>query len=222
MSARAFFGILLIAVGGGLLLDQAGFINFGSLLATWWPLILILIAAVQIFTGSAPLAASLVVLAVGLVFQAVTLDLLPPNTWRYIWPLLLVIVGLWLMISRGRGPMKMVKSDNHVSSFVAFGGANPRYESDDFQGGSITTLFGGSEVDLRAATLASDGAQLDVTAAFGGVEIIVPDSWSVKVSGLPIFGGWSNKTRSAANKETIGPILKVSCFAAFGGIEIHN
>ncbi|MGA9531447.1 MAG: DUF5668 domain-containing protein [Anaerolineales bacterium] len=222
MSARAFFGVLLIAFGGGLLLDQAGLIDFGNLLATWWPLILILIAAVQIVTRSAPLAASLVVLAVGLVFQAITLDLLSQNTWQYIWPLALVAIGLWLMISRGRGPLTMVKSDNHVSSFVAFGGANPRYESDDFQGGSITALFGGSEVDLRAATLASEGAQLDVTTAFGGVEIIVPDSWSVKVSGLPIFGGWSNKTRSAIDREAIGPILKVNCFVAFGGIEVHN
>lgn len=222
MSARAFFGILLIAFGGGLLLDQAGLIDFGSLLATWWPLILILIAAVQIATRSAPLAASLVVLVVGLIFQATTLDLLPENTWQYVWPLALVAIGLWLMVSRGRGPRSMVKSENHVSSFVAFGGANPRYESDDFQGGSVTTLFGGSEVDLRGATMGGDGAQLDVTAAFGGIEIIVPTSWNVKVSGLPIFGGWSNKTQSASNKEMMGPILKVNCFAAFGGIEVHN
>jgi predicted membrane protein len=222
MTARAFFGVLLIAIGGGVLLDRAGLIDFGSLLATWWPLILVAIAAIQIITRSAPLAASLVVLVVGLVFQATTLGLLPQNVWSYLWPLALVAIGLWLMLARGRRPMAMVSTEDQISSFVAFGGVDPRIESGNFQGGSITTLFGGSDVDLRDATLASDGAHLDVTAAFGGVEIIVPQSWQVRVTGLPIFGGWSNKTQKAVGKDTIGPVLEVNCFAAFGGIEVHN
>ncbi|MFP3852727.1 MAG: LiaF transmembrane domain-containing protein [Anaerolineales bacterium] len=222
MSARTIFGILLVAVGGGLLLDRAGFWDFGAILATWWPLALILIAAVQIIFRTAPLIGSLIVLAVGLVFQAITLELLPSNIWAYLWPLALITVGLWLVFARGWSGGAQVKSEDQLSSFVAFGGNNPKMISEDFSGGTVTTLFGGSEIDLREARLSPSGAELDLTAAFGGIEVIVPVEWRVVMSGLPIFGGWDNKTRYADEKAADGPVLKVSCFVAFGGIEVHN
>lgn len=222
MSARTIFGILLLAVGGGLLLDRAGFWDFGAILATWWPLALILIAAVQIVFRTAPLIGSLIVLVVGLVFQAITLDLLPSNIWAYLWPFVLIAVGVWLVFARGWSGSAQVKSEDQISSFVAFGGSNPKVISEDFEGGTVTTIFGGSEIDLREAQLAPSGAELDLTAAFGGIEVIVPVEWRVVMSGLPIFGGWDNKTRYAGEKTADGPVLKVNCFAAFGGIEVHN
>ena len=222
MSARTIFGILLLAVGGGLLLDRAGFWDFGAILATWWPLALILIAAVQIVFRTAPLIGSLIVLVVGLVFQAITLDLLPSNIWAYLWPFVLIAVGVWLVFARGWSGSAQVKSEDQLSSFVAFGGSNPKVISEDFEGGTVTTIFGGSEIDLRQAQLARSGAELDLTAAFGGIEVIVPVEWRVVMSGLPIFGGWDNKTRYAGEKPADGPVLKVNCVAAFGGIEVHN
>lgn len=223
MSARAFFGIVLVIIGGGLLLDRAGVIEFGSILATWWPLILIAIAAIQLATRSAPVPGSLIVLAVGLVFLGTTLGLLPGNVWSYLWPIVLVAIGAWLLLARGGwGAREFVDTEDQVNSFIAFGGANPRFESANFRGGSVTALFGGSEVDLTGAGLAPEGAKLDVTAMFGGVEVQVPAGWQVKVSGLPIFGGWDNKTARASEKTPEGPVLNVNCFVAFGGVEVHN
>jgi len=43
----------------------------------------------------------------------------------------------------------------------------------------------------------------------------------VRMSGLPIFGGWDNKTRRKGDAGD-GPTLTVRCVAAFGGIELHN
>jgi predicted membrane protein len=223
MSARAFFGIILVVIGGGWLLDRAGMFDFGSLIATWWPLVLIALAALQIVTRSAPLIGSLIVLGVGAVFQAITLGLLPGNVWSVIWPLALVAIGAWLLLSRGAWMQPTIHSDERLNSFVIFGGANPRSESGAFEGGSVTAIFAGTEVDLRGATLAASGAELDVSAAFGGVEVIVPSSWRVAVSGLPIFGGWENKTQhSAAGDMGDAPMLKINCLAAFGAIDVHN
>lgn len=224
MTSRSVFGTLLIAAGLGLLLDRAGFMDFGALLATWWPLILILIGAVQLATRSAPQVGSFILLAIGLFFQAQTLDLLPANAWSYVWPVLLVLVGVWLLAARSIRPSTQLATDDHIRSFVAFGGANPRSESDSFRGGSITTLFGGTEIDLRGAQLAAEGAELEVTVLFGGAEITVPTDWQVQMSGLPILGGWENKTRLKSAEGEGAPIgkLKVNCFVAFGGIEVHN
>lgn len=224
MSTRSVFGVILVAVGVGLLLDRAGYWDFGAILSTWWPLILILIGLVQIGTRSAPTIASLILVGIGLVFQARALELLPADIWRYLWPLALVILGAWLIFARGFQPGSSVTTGDSIRSFVAFGGANPRNESSSFRGGTISALFGGTEVDLRGARLAPEGARLDVTALFGGAEVIVPEDWTVRVSGMPIFGGWENKTRLADEKaaEVENGGLEVSCFVAFGGVEVHN
>lgn len=224
MTSRSLFGVLLIAAGAGLLLDRAGYLDFSSMLSTWWPMILILVGAVQLVSRSAPRIGATILLAVGLYFQAQALDMLPPNIGSYVWPVLLVLVGVWLLAARSIRPSTQLITDDHIRSFVAFGGANPRSESDSFRGGSITTLFGGTEIDLRGAQLAAEGAELEVTVLFGGAEITVPTDWQVQMSGLPILGGWENKTRLKSAEGEGAPIgkLKVNCFVAFGGIEVHN
>ncbi len=41
------------------------------------------------------------------------------------------------------------------------------------------------------------------------------------ITGIPIFGGWSNKTRNR-NMNNGGPTLKVNCIAAFGGLDVKH
>ena len=83
-------------------------------------------------------------------------------------------------------------------------------------------VFGGSEIDLRECRLDPAGATLDLTAAFGGIEVSVPLEWKVKMTGLPLFGGWDNKTQRRDQMAEGGPELRVRCVAAFGGVEVHN
>jgi hypothetical protein len=61
---------------------------------------------------------------------------------------------------------------------------------------------------------------LELTAAFGGLDIILPKDWRLDIDGIPLFGGWSNKTISPSSSE--GPVLKVRCLAMFGAIDAKN
>ena len=47
---------------------------------------------------------------------------------------------------------------------------------------------------MRDSIILKDGAKIDVTTVFGGMNIIVPTEWRVVIKGVPIFGGCSNKT----------------------------
>lgn len=222
MSGRTIIGLIFLIVGGGLVLDRADIWDFGQVLSTWWPLFIIAIAALQLLTRSAPLIFTLILIGIGLILQATRLDILPSEIWSYLWPTGLILIGVWLVLSRGRGPGSRNVADDSVRTVVAFGGSNPRVTSKQFRGGSLTALFGGAELDLLDAGLAPEGAVLEVTAAFGGVEVAVPENWAVKVSGLPIFGGWDNKTRNPSDPDSEGPSLEVRCLALFGGVEVHN
>jgi predicted membrane protein len=221
MSGRTIFGTLLIVIGAGFLLGQMGVWDFGSIFGTWWPLILIFIGAVQLIGRSAPLIGAAILVVVGLIFQGLNLGIFPGNTWALVWSALLIVAGLWLLFARGFHAPEDASSEDMVQVFAIFGASNPRNQSKAFQGGTVTTFFAGSDVDLRDAKLAPGGARLEVTTAFGGAKIIVPEDWRVEVTGLPIFGGWSNKARQAP-VEGMAAKLHVSCFALFGGIDVVN
>jgi len=221
MSWRAFVGVVLVVFGAGFLLDQLEVIEFGALLSTWWPLIIIAIAIIQLVTRSVAPSVSIFLLLVGAYLQVARLDMLPFDLGQIFWPSLLILAGLYLVLTRSLQRPAEFSAEDRINSFVIFGGTEPRLESKHFTGGSVVTLFGGTDIDLRDAALAPDGALLDLTAAFGGIEVTVPEDWKVRMSGLPLFGGWDNKTRRKGDAGD-GPTLTVRCVAAFGGIELHN
>ncbi len=220
MSWRTFVGALLILVGVGFVLDQVGLVDFGAVLSVWWPLILVAIGVLQLLTQSVPLPVGVAVTLVGGALLIDRLGLLPVNVWSLFWPLLILLAGVYLLLTRGgRGPA--VSGADRLNLLALFGGSNHRIEAETFRGGSAVALFGGIDVDLTAARLDPEGAMLDLTAAFGGIEVVVPTQWRVKMSGLPLFGGWDNKTRTD-DASGQAPVLTVRCLAAFGGIEVHN
>jgi hypothetical protein len=70
--------------------------------------------------------------------------------------------------------------------------------------------------------LAQEGGVLDLAAAFGGIDIKVPNDWKVEVTGVPIFGGWTDKTHYTPQPDGREKILAIKCLAIFGGVEIKN
>ena len=79
--------------------------------------------------------------------------------------------------------------------------------------------MGGCELDLRGASIQSGVAVLDVFAFWGGIEMKVPQDWSVEVQAMPILGGIEEKTvqPKEGNKKLI-----VKGYVVMGGVEIRN
>jgi hypothetical protein len=88
-----------------------------------------------------------------------------------------------------------------------------------FSGGTILAWYGGGTVDLRRATLDPAGATLELKAIFGGLRLVVPETWRVELGTVGIFGGIGDgrdKDRVADG----GPTLQITGFAVFGGAAI--
>lgn len=228
MSGRLFFGIILILLGSGFLADQMGYIEIGQTISTYWPLILIITGLTGLFDRKSSKIGNLIVLALGVLFQLNRLNYLDVEVFRLFWPVVLIIIGINIIFSKGvrkhSDPVNPAKwstnviTDETVDSFVMFSGLETNNQSQSFKGGKLTALFGGIELDLNGASLENNEAFIDATAIFGGVDIFVPPNWRVEATGVPIFGGWSNKTRP--NSDPDAPVLKVRCTAIFGGVEI--
>lgn len=216
MRTRIWIGLLFVLVGIGFLLQQAGFIDFSSLLKTWWPIIFILIGI------SALLERSYSSLLTGGFFMLIG-ALLILNQWTdfnlltLILPLVLISIGLAIIFSRSN---KKVHVDDDIQSFSLFSTAEMNSRSTNFQRGTVTTIFGSAEIDLRDAIIA-DGAEVEVTTIFGGVVLYLPEKVKVNIRGLPIFGGWEDKTKRNVDDVNI-PLLKIHCVSIFGGLEVKN
>jgi predicted membrane protein len=224
-----WFGIILVIVGAGSLLDAFGIIEFSDLLSTWWPSLLMLVAIGQIVSGSGSIMGSGVLFTIGAVFQLSELDYLPGGFWSAFWPIILIIIGLSLVSSRWKKKRNFYNhgsvgtlniEGSRIDRTAFFTGVNTRVASKDFIGGELTAVFGGIEVDLRECGIEGNVAHISLTAIFGGIELHVPPSWRVVVKGTPIFGGIDDKSMS----KPLGadaPTLVLDCTVIFGGIEVN-
>lgn len=216
---RKLIGFLLLLFGVGFLLQQADIVNVEKLLNNWWPLILIIIGFVQLAyrRHSSVVSGMLFIVVGGLLLIGQFVDY---NMWGYIWPLILIIVGASFLLSRSRNGQHKNDQD-HIKVFTLFSGANIKNQSKAFKGGAVTAVFGGAEIDLRNAVMADD-AVIDATALFGGVTLHVPYNTKVEISGVPIFGGWQDKTLNKSVEEESESHLKLHCHPFMGGIEVKN
>lgn len=222
MTSKVILGIILILLGLGFLMDNFYVIDFGDYLSTYWPSVLILIGIIKLFDKRSSKTGNIILILIGGIFQLNNLGLIRYDFWDLFWPLILIIIGLNFIFSKKPSVKSYsnnrIDSDETINSFVIFSGLKELNQSKSFKGGNATAIFGGSDIDLRGAELYNREAYLDLTAIFGGIDVFVPQSWRVEMSGVPIFGGWSNKTM--INTDPNAPVLKIKCFVAFGGIEV--
>jgi len=111
---------------------------------------------------------------------------------------------------------------NTIKIDAVFSGGKRRILTQDFQGGEITTIFGGIELDLRQAAIAGDSAILEINAVFGGVEVRIPQNWNAVVQGVGIFGGFGDSTLQHNVDAPVVKQLIVRGSAVFGGVEVKN
>jgi hypothetical protein len=83
-------------------------------------------------------------------------------------------------------------------------------------------LMGGIVLDFRDAVLSAGVTEIHVTAVMGGIQIIVPPTLSVDVSGTAIMGGFDHVERVPQVVDPHRPVLRVHGFAFMGGVFIET
>lgn len=217
---RTWLGIIIIVIGLGFLLDQANVISFIDILSHWWPLIFIVIGFLQLVTQaqSATLTGPLFIMIGAILLLNEWTD---SQIFLYLWPLVIIYIGIIIIFYRPKHN-KNVNKDNMLDSISLFSGAEIKSQSNPFQGGNILAVFGGTDIDLRDAVIVDEEITIEITTVFGGVSLKVPDNVQVEVSGIPIFGGFEDKTRHVNKENTHQPIIYLKCVSIFGGVEVTD
>ena len=106
-----------------------------------------------------------------------------------------------------------------IALSAIFDGVEVENRSTEFRGGTAVCWYGGERLDLRGATLAPEGATLKARCVFGGMQVLVPDTWRVKVRATPVFGGVQD---GSSGPEGEGPLLTIEAVCVFGGVSIDT
>ena len=220
LKPNSIIGIFIIIIGALFLLKNLGVLPQEFV---WkiigWQAILILIGIVLYFNSNKSVGLTLIVVGI--------LSWVPD-----IWPILIIALGVFVIIKNKTNYFSNTKVKNSHVNYDAnqtindvsiFGGGKKNYQIDNFKGGNLTAIFGGSEIDLSDCTLADGSNKLNIFFLFGGSNIKVPSTWKVLIEVTPILGAFSDRriiqqSQVFDNSKT----LIISGVTIFGGGELKN
>lgn len=222
LTPQLLFGLVIIAVGVLLTLDRLGLVEARYYLRLW-PAVLILIGLIKLWhvrDGMGGAASGILFTLVGSWLLLERTAVIRLSFWD-LWPALLVFLGgvlVWQALSqpRVRAP---ADSNATIHAVAVMGGVARGNNSPAFRGGDVSAIMGGCEIDLRHASIDGD-AVLDVFALWGGIEIRVPEDWTIVLRVTPLLGGADDKTRPPQGVSRHRLIIRGVVLMA--GVEIKN
>ncbi len=221
--AQAIIGVFIVAIGLLITLDNIEVMNAAAWLR-FWPLVFVALGGFMTLradTAGARVWGAAVAL-IGVLLIARNFEWLSFSIMG-LWPLVLILIGGGIVLRSmrsARGISSAQEASSVLNGLAIMSGFNRSVTTHDFQGGEITAIMGGAEIDLRGATITRGEAVLNVFAFWGGVELHVPHEWNVQVVAIPILGGFEDKTQRPLQPGA--PRLVVRGYAIMGGMEIHN
>lgn len=225
---RSLLGGILILVGALLLLASMDLFDFSvSRIIFSWPFIFTVIGMVIILNTNKKLFGGILT-GIGVFFL---IERIFPNVHYssgIIFPVILIAIGVYIILNHKKKVLSYAEKNGFfkkdiIDDISIFGGGNKIVSSDNFRGGNITAIFGGSEINLTGCKLAEGDQVIDTLMIFGGTTIIVPRDWNVIVNVTSILGGFSDKSIKDPNVlPDQSRTLYVKGLAMFGGGELKN
>lgn len=158
---------------------------------------------------------------------------------RTFWPVLLILWG-WSILLK-----KKDRSTTHIFSDVkqqvsgdlfhessVFGDLVVNIDSQNFKGGSVSTVFGGAHIDLSNAAIAEGEHWMRINGVFGDVTVTLPKNIACSITGNVMFGdievfdqkrsGFSSDLHHVTpGYDTARSKLRLTVSQVFGNIKIH-
>jgi hypothetical protein len=110
-------------------------------------------------------------------------------------------------------------SRRHV--LVSQGGARLRLAGDEIEDAVVSVMMGGVVLDLRQSRLPAPPARLDVLVVMGGLQLVVPAEWSVRIDVEQSMAGVDDSRTGGLDPDR-PPDLVLSGRLVMGGISISS
>lgn len=216
------WGILLIAIGSLILVDNFDIINIHWQYVLSWQVVLIVVGMFLLCDKNSR-TVGYVLIAAGAFFLLPKFITISDTLRKLFWPSLLIILGCMLIWGKRTRKAKAeeAQSNNQIYDFTLFARSWQAITSQHITGGKITCIFGSSTINLLGTKLSSfNENRIRVLCLFGGSKIVVPPSWQVKIVGSSIVGSITDKRTHAPQDEQNTQVLIVKGAIIAGNCEI--
>jgi hypothetical protein len=220
-AGRLFFGLLLVAFGAVYMLEGADVLDASEAISEWWPTALVGLGVFHAIDRGRVTTGSFILVGVGIGLLAVTSDVLGDGSWDLVWPVALIVAGMWLAFGWGRRSIRRIPDVENVDGLAVLSSTRVATRSQRFRRASLTSVLGGVTLDLTEALPETTGAVVDASAILGSITVLVPRGWIVDVRGIPLLGGWDDTT-DRASAGSGAPRLEIRALVALGGLEVKH
>ncbi len=226
MNKTTVLGIMLILFGGFYFAHQAGMIDHSVWRVIFsWQMLLIAIGILSLSERNYAWGATLIVVGGLFMYKRYT-----GHAIDYFWPILIIIAGLAIIFVRpgfwGKGHwmkgrlQEGTAEGDYLNETAIFGGNERIVRSGNFKGGTVVSIFGGSNIDLTQSTIEpGTTVYMEMTSIFGGSTLIIPTDWNTKLEMTSILGGFADKRHNTVVDKSKTLVIKGVCI--FGGGELR-
>jgi predicted membrane protein len=224
---RVVLGSILIGLGGLFFLNSLDIFsfNFGRVIFSW-PFFFIVIGMYLTLNTSRKMFGGILA---GLGFVFILPRIFPTIDYdgSVVVSIFLIAFGAYIILNQKKkaevvNELGQITKDV-IDDVAIFGGGTKIVNSDNFRGGNVTAVFGGSEIILKGCRLAEGTNSIDILAIFGGTTIVVPNDWNVVMNVTSIFGGFSNKSvKDPSAFVDLNKTLIIKGLVVFGGGELKT
>ncbi len=225
MPNQVIIGLGVIGLGLLFLLDNLNIIDRRQVVQ-FWPLLFVIVGVVKLTLANNPNERMMFAL-IALFGAILTLNRMGFGIFTIgtFWPVLL-IVGGGLVVYRalhgrreiGFSPKMSADSDSFVNITAVLGGVDRRITTPALVGGEITAFMGGCVLDLRGSSIEGE-AVINVFALMGGITLKCPTDWTIVLEGIPILGGFDERTMTPPDNSKR---LIIRGYGIMGGVEVRN
>ena len=192
------WGLVLIAVGVIFGLNALEITDINIFFDGWWTLFIIVPSFIGLFKEEAK-TGNLIGLIIGICLflgcqDYISFDLI----WKLMMPTILVIIGLSIIFkdtlsSQVKKEIKKLNKNGSKEYAATFGGQTVDFSKEEFEGCSLTAVFGSIKCDLREAIIKEDTV-INASSIFGGVSDerknkTKDNEHTIYLNATSIFGG---------------------------------
>lgn len=229
---RIAIGIVIIGIGITLLLHRLGYYIPNWVLS--WKMLLIVIGLAIGVKHKFHRPGWIVPVLIGFTF--ILGDLYPDFVLKpLLLPVIFIGIGAYMIFRPSRRcdfPGRVDQGDNTSTGFVqnesssedtiditaVFGGVKKNIISNNFKGGEINSVFGGSEINLMQCDFTGK-ITIEANQVLGGTKLIIPSNWQIQSESVAVLGGIEDK-RPVGLPTDPNKILVLKGTSVLGGLEI--
>ncbi len=206
-----FWGLFIIAIGAVLALKAMG-VDINLFFPGWWTMFII-VPCIYWIIKNGPDVVNLAGLIIGVLFLLENTELFGKYiSWKLIFPIIIVVIGVNIIISAFR---KNGKKGEKLPEHVNFEERTVNFSGKEFTGGTFKCTCGSLTIDLTGAEIKQE-KPLAVECSFGEVTVVLPAGVMLDVKSDVNCG----KVDTLYASEEGGTSLDMQVACSFGSVTV--